>query len=268
MFRQRLLTTLILVPLVLALIFLADSRLLDMMVLALVLTAGVEWQGLVPLKGRSSRTGLLVVLTLLSVAAAHVALCTPLTGVLAAGFWLIALMLMLTYPASETLWGHRALIYLAACLLLPLFAGTLHALCVMPRGRELLVYVLLLVWAADIGAYLAGKAWGRHKLLVRVSPGKTVEGLCGGLALSMLVAFGGALYFAPPETLLWYGVAFTVALVSVIGDLFFSMLKRRCGLKDTGRFFPGHGGMLDRIDSLIAALPLFYLACCHLLKVA
>lgn len=268
MFRQRLLTTLILVPLVLALIFLADSRLLDTVVLVLVLTAGVEWQGLVPLRSRFSRAGLLVLLTLLSVAAAHVSLCLPLTGALVAGFWLMVLMLMLTYPASETLWGHRALVCLAACLLLPLFAGTLHALFVMPRGRELLVYLLLLVWAADIGAYLAGKAWGRHKLLVRVSPGKTLEGLCGGLVLSMLAALGGALYFVPPEMVLWFSVALTVALVSVLGDLFFSMLKRRCGLKDTGRFFPGHGGMLDRIDSLIAALPLFYLACCHLLKVA
>jgi len=127
------------------------------------------------------------------------------------------------------------------------------------HGSDLIVYLLCLVWAADIGAYLAGKCWGRHKLIPRVSPGKTVEGMMGGFLLTMLVAFVAYWYFRPVYSFLWFVIAAGIMLISLLGDLFISMLKRRRNLKDTGQIFPGHGGVLDRLDSLIAALPLFYL---------
>ena len=128
----------------------------------------------------------------------------------------------------------------------------------MPDGHAWVLYLLTLVWAADIGAYFAGKYWGRHKLIPRVSPGKTVEGAVGGFVLSMLVTLAGFAYFHPQSIGIWFLIAALTTLISMLGDLFISMLKRRSQLKDTGHILPGHGGVLDRLDSLIAAAPMIY----------
>jgi len=115
-----------------------------------------------------------------------------------------------------------------------------------------------MVSAADIGAYFAGRAFGRHKLAPRVSPGKTVEGALGGLAMVALVAGCGAVYFGlPPLILIAFGLA--VGIFSIIGDLTESMFKRAAALKDSGTLLPGHGGLLDRIDSVAAAAPWYAL---------
>lgn len=115
-----------------------------------------------------------------------------------------------------------------------------------------------LIWASDIGAYLAGKQWGKHKLIPKVSPGKSWEGVTGGVILAMIVATLGYYYFIPYSIYIWFGLALSTVVISIFGDLFISILKRRCQLKDTGNIIPGHGGILDRLDSLIAALPWFY----------
>ena len=126
------------------------------------------------------------------------------------------------------------------------------------RGPEMVLWMLLLVFAADIGAFFAGRSFGRHKMAPRVSPGKTWEGAVGGLAAVVLVAAIGILHFGFP---LAAGVAFACAIgfYSIIGDLTESMFKRAAGLKDSGSILPGHGGVLDRIDSVTAAAPLYAL---------
>jgi len=112
--------------------------------------------------------------------------------------------------------------------------------------------------AADVGAYSAGPTWGRRKLAPRVSPGKTLEGALGGLVLVALVAWRGAAHFGlPPIPVVAFGCV--VGIFSVIGDLTESMFKRAAGLKDSGALLPGHGGLLDRIDSVTAAAPLYAL---------
>ena len=112
------------------------------------------------------------------------------------------------------------------------------------------------VWAADIGAYVTGRLIGRVKLAPQVSPGKTWEGVGGGVLLALAVAWVASAWLdLAPLPLL--AVAVPTALVSVIGDLTVSMLKRNIGLKDTGRLLPGHGGVMDRIDGLIAAVPAY-----------
>jgi phosphatidate cytidylyltransferase len=119
-----------------------------------------------------------------------------------------------------------------------------------------LIWVFMLAWGADIGAYFAGHAFGRRKLAPRVSPGKTWEGVIGGLALALAVCALGA-FWLTPGWVGWLPVIVLLVAVSVFGDLFESVLKRATGVKDSGTLLPGHGGVLDRIDSLLAVLPVF-----------
>jgi phosphatidate cytidylyltransferase len=126
------------------------------------------------------------------------------------------------------------------------------------RGPQLVLWLVLLVVAADVGAYFAGRSLGRRKLAPRVSPGKTLEGALGGLVMVALVAWGGALHFGlPPAAVVVFGCA--VGILSIVGDLTESMFKRAAGLKDSGVLLPGHGGLLDRVDSVTAAAPLYAL---------
>jgi len=127
-----------------------------------------------------------------------------------------------------------------------------------PRGQELLLFLLVLISAADIGAYFGGRALGKHKLAPRVSPNKTWEGFFAGMFAAGLAALAGGLMFHVPLGR-WIFVCLAVALVSVVGDLLESMFKRQVGLKDSSTLLPGHGGVLDRLDSLTAAGPVFLL---------
>jgi len=126
--------------------------------------------------------------------------------------------------------------------------------------------VFLIVWGADVGAYFVGKSIGKRKLMPNVSPGKTVEGMLGGLVTAMLAIFITKSYFYNIELLPLLMLVFITAFVSVFGDLNESMLKRNSDIKDSGTILPGHGGILDRIDSLTAAIPVFALG--YLLLVA
>ena len=126
------------------------------------------------------------------------------------------------------------------------------------RGPGIVLWLLLIVIASDIGAFFAGRAFGKHKLAPRVSPGKTWEGVFGGLAATALVACAAASYYRLPFVPC-IAFACAVGVFSVVGDLTESMFKRAAGLKDSGALLPGHGGMLDRIDSVTAAAPLYAL---------
>ena len=174
------------------------------------------------------------------------------------GWWLIALLWL-----SKVLARPRPalVLFCGVPVLVPAFAAlarlvtTVHG---FGSGPQAVLWLVLLVVSADIGAYFAGRNFGRHKMAPRVSPGKTWEGAAGGLLVVALVAWGGAVHFGlPPLLTAAFGLA--VGVFSIIGDLTESMFKRAAGLKDSGVLLPGHGGLLDRIDSVTAAAPLYAL---------
>ena len=175
-------------------------------------------------------------------------------------FWLLALFWVVRFPQAAG-WSspwQRALIGIV--VLLPSWMS-LVSLQKHPNGDLLLLMLLLLVWGADIGAYFAGKTWGRTKLAPHVSPGKTRAGLWGGLTSCALIS---AVFVVYLELDLANGVyllllAMVAGVASVLGDLFESMLKRYRGIKDSSHLLPGHGGVLDRIDSITSAAPVFVL---------
>jgi len=173
----------------------------------------------------------------------------------AALWWALALIWIQTYPRSipsVLVAAAGPLSLVPAWFVLVWLHGT-YAL-----GPALALSVLVIIWAADVGAYLVGRSIGRVKLAPSVSPGKTWEGVIGGMLLATLASAAAALLLGfPLGTFVAIGLA--AAMVSVVGDLTVSMFKRNAGFKDSGRLLPGHGGILDRIDSLAAAIPIFAL---------
>jgi len=263
MFIQRLLTTLILLPLVLAAIYYANFWAFASALALLVLGCGLEWFQLIPLYRYITKILMVTALLLCCYVIHFVYVYWLYAGLVV---WFLISLAIYQYPKLQSMWGHRSIVTFLCLLLLPLFGQSMMNVFLLDQGKALIVYLLFLVWGADIGAYLAGKLCGRHKLIPSVSPGKTLEGVAGGMALSMLMALAGWFYFQPASITGWFIVALLVIVVSLIGDLFISMLKRRTHIKDTGRILPGHGGILDRLDSLIAAAPFFYFGLTFLLS--
>ncbi|HEY7670817.1 MAG TPA: phosphatidate cytidylyltransferase [Gammaproteobacteria bacterium] len=225
-------------------------------VLALLWVAGAwEWGGLAKLGGvgRSIYAALFVLALSvlawqpLSRSAVDVVLIVALAG------WALALVGILTFPRPIAL---TAVVAAGPLALLPAWVTLVFVHASSGRGPELALLAMALVWAADVGAYAAGRLVGRVKLAPRVSPGKTWEGVGGGVLLALVVASAASVWLAL-ALLPLLAVAAATALVSVVGDLTVSMLKRNVGLKDTGRLLPGHGGVMDRIDGLIAAVPVY-----------
>lgn len=176
-------------------------------------------------------------------------------------WWAIALLWIQGFPSSAILWRPKLVRGLMGLLvLIPSWLSVAH-LIRSEGGPFLVLLCLLIVAAVDVGAYFSGRQFGRRKLAPQVSPGKTWEGVWGGLLLSIAVAFAFIATFSqhlPNMSVLI--IAIPVALVSIVGDLLESMVKRERGIKDSGTILPGHGGVLDRIDGLLPAIPVFCLA--------
>jgi phosphatidate cytidylyltransferase len=261
MLRVRILTASILGMALLFSLFLLPPQ-WTVLVFATVLTfAAWEWAGFGSLRGRAIRFAYVgAIAALLGVSWAWTRNPAHLMWFLslACAWWIIAFLWMTLAPGR-----HQSALTLicGVPVLVPAFIALARVQVSargFARGPEMVLWMLLLVFAADIGAYFAGRSLGRYKLAPRVSPGKTWEGAIGGLAAVALVALAGTVHFGLPIAA---GVAFScaVGIFSVIGDLTESMFKRSAGLKDSGSLLPGHGGILDRIDSVTAAAPLYAL---------
>jgi phosphatidate cytidylyltransferase len=179
------------------------------------------------------------------------------------GWWLLAMLWLRRANFASDHDTHARVFKLAAATLsvVPAWCALALIHAERPNGHFWLLLALAIVWAADSGAYFAGRKFGKHKLSPRISPNKTIEGLVGGVVAGMVVAlvaapFIGTKFSQLPAVAL---VAAWTILFSVVGDLFESLMKRHVGAKDSGHLIPGHGGVLDRIDSVLAALPVFAL---------
>lgn len=192
-------------------------------------------------------------------------------------WWLLALFLVITYPQKSNLIKQKLNVLLMGLLtLVPFFIGAISLRVVNYNqsplfGAWLLLYVFVLVWAADTGAYFSGRKFGKNKLCPAVSPGKTLEGLYGGVGLSILVTL--IITFSFPQIipdkinpLYFIGLSIITTLVSVLGDLSESMFKRSAKIKDSSHLIPGHGGIMDRLDSVCAAVSVFALGYIFFLK--
>lgn len=253
---QRLGTALVLVPLVLCLIYEADRLILTVTVLSFFIISGWEWLQLIPivdLRIKIAFMGFLMLAMALSF------FCLNDGIILGLFLWVLIFLAVSTYPVSQRIWGSALVVAAVAMVILPVAMGSLLAISLKaPWGKDHLVYFLTLVWATDIGAYAAGKIWGQTKLIPAVSPGKTIEGAFGGFLLALFVAILASFHFHPSSMMRWLVLAILTICMAMLGDLLISMLKRRSKIKDTGAILPGHGGFLDRLDSLIAAAPIFY----------
>jgi phosphatidate cytidylyltransferase len=176
--------------------------------------------------------------------------------------WVIALVLIVIYPKGKTIWGNSILLrgMMGILVLIPCWVA-LNFIHTPLNGPLILLFLIALICVADTVAYFTGKKWGKHKLLPQVSPGKTWEGLIGALLVTSILVLGLFQYAKVPQQqwLLSISLCLVTVLFSVVGDLFESMLKRNAEVKDSGKLLPGHGGILDRIDSLTAAAPIFAL---------
>lgn len=258
MLKQRVITALVLIPLLLGALFLVPRPIGAAVLAVLYIGGAIEWSGFFKARSVLART-MFALVVLAGMAGAYVFTETRLhcEVVLSASvlLWLLAVVWIVRYPM------HISRLVVAACGFLLLIAAWIALVRLhldWARGPEWLLYVFVLVWAADIGAYFAGRAMGRVKLAPRVSPGKTWEGVAGGLVAATLVAVAGSFWFGL-DSRLFVPLSLLVAALSVVGDLTVSMFKRNADLKDSGWIFPGHGGILDRIDSITAAGPVFVL---------
>jgi phosphatidate cytidylyltransferase len=261
-FIARLLTAALLAPLAIWGVLSLPSNAFAGALAGVLLLGTWEWSRIIGVKRRRFR-GAVVLLNAGLMAACWLLLShdryvyVAELGVL---WWCVALLWLkrVTFGQGETLQNVELKMLVGSLLMLPAWCSAvlLHESANGPRWT---LFVFAVIWCADCGAYFAGRRFGSKKLAPQISPGKTREGVYGGLAAAGLFASGIGLWIGKPlpEALLLTGLSLITVLFSIVGDLFESLMKRHANLKDSGNLLPGHGGVLDRIDSLLAALPAF-----------
>jgi phosphatidate cytidylyltransferase len=261
--KARLISAAIMVPLVVCGVLYLSTDVFALMLGAVLLAGLWEWGRLIPLTGLTGRiiymavvAGLLLLLWRTG-PGQWINLLLPV----ALGWWVCALF-WLSRPAlfsQGTPTGISMKILAGVLVIVPAWAALFVLHSYESGGPKLTLMLLVMIWLADSGAYFAGKQWGHTRLAPGISPGKTREGVYGGLLASLLfAAVAGWLYSHSFEwTLTFMLVSLLAMMFSVVGDLVESLMKRQSGIKDSGNIIPGHGGIFDRIDSLVAAAPLF-----------
>lgn len=253
MLLPRVLTVLVILPLFLSALFGLPQRWWGALMLAVVVVACFEWSRLIALPA-VGRAGLVaaVLSGCTALAVGHFGLGSALLLGIALLFWIVVVPCWLRGAGAPS----RGILAAAGFVVL---CSAWYALFDLQQSAPRLLALMCVVWIADTAAYFAGRSFGRHKLAPRISPGKTWEGVAGGVA-GVGVYYGLLWWVWSPSflaefRLLDLAIVTGMTLLSVEGDLFESWLKRRAGVKDSGTILPGHGGVLDRIDGVVAALP-------------
>lgn len=270
MLKQRIITALILAAVFLAALFYLPIALFCVFIALVVLVGAWEWANLAGWSAAWQRFGYVAVIALVMIlVAAYLGLWSRNDGgdveayrsliLLGCGWWALALLLVQGYPSSAILWGTTAVrLLMGVMVLIPTWIALVFVRA-QPEGAWLVLLIVAVVACADIGGYFAGRRWGKHKLKPAVSPGKTWEGFIGGVVANLVLAL--VLWLVTANTLvILVALILPTSLFSVLGDLLESMVKRHRGIKDSSALLPGHGGVLDRVDSLTAAAPVFALA--------
>lgn len=269
MLKHRLLAALVLLPLLLWAVFAMPPIAFQLFIAAVLLVAAWEWSGIMQLSELPKRLGYVAFIALLVALVARFIgpdITSPLL-LAAVLFWVVALAWISKYPLGLEPGTRKPFLVgvVGVAVLLPLWiaacglqqAGTITG----PRTGWWVAIMLMLIFAADTGGYTFGRLFGKTKLAPHVSPGKTWEGVAGAMVGALIIV---AVVWAfvplpvvkerPVEFVL---IALLTVLISIVGDLTESMFKRHSGLKDSGNIIPGHGGIMDRIDSITAAAPMF-----------
>ena len=266
MFKQRFATASVLALLFIASLAYFSTTTFVSFIMLVVLIAGWEWCDLSGIKSIVTKLfcifGLLVSLL---IASNYVGIYSQFNQLLSYQIcfsvmllWAIIFLWLQGYPSSAILWSSKPVMLCLGVFLLVATWVALASIISLENGRYLLLLAVTIIVLADVGGYIAGKLFGRHKLAPTISPGKTWEGLFGGMVLQAFLVGTLLQLFPDIDALDLCMLVFPVAICSVIGDLFESMLKRFIGVKDSSNLLPGHGGILDRLDGVMAALPMFY----------
>jgi phosphatidate cytidylyltransferase len=256
MLLARILTAIVAAALILLVLFVFPAEAAKAVIAAIILAAAWEWAKFLGLFGVAERLGYVAAISALLAAVTWLTPSAEAAEVvlkIGLAWWCAALIWVFFYPTPIS----RPVGWICGALVLvPAYSALISLYSLKP---SMLLFALIITWAADTGAYFAGKSFGRVKLAPSISPGKTWEGVIGGLVAVVLVLVAVRLYWLDVDIAVIIPFCLAVAALSVVGDLTVSMFKRSAGLKDSGRVFPGHGGVLDRIDSVTAAAPLFAL---------
>lgn len=260
MLKQRILTALILIPIFISFVLKASPQIFCFVTGFFVVLGAYEWSGLMGIKKITHKMIYPIIMFFALLGALRLKI--PNVIYAASFWWLFASVLVFLYPRVSDAWGKSIVIrgMMGGLVLVPCWLA-INFIREANGGTYTLLFLFVLIWSADSGAYFAGKKWGKSKMAPMVSPGKSWQGTFGGLLASLVVTLF-ALYWTDLPFSQWIPIvliAMVTVVFSVMGDLFESMLKRREGLKDSGNLLPGHGGILDRIDSLTAAAPIFVL---------
>ena len=250
--KQRVITAAIALLILIAVLFYVPAPVALAVIFVVMLGGAWEWSAFLGFESAAARFGYVIIIAALLAATNLLQLDPTLILKVSLVWWFAALIWSFAFPTPIPI----AVRWLAGALVIvPLYVALIMLYTAAPA---LLLFALLIVWVADTGAFFAGKYLGRVRLAPDISPGKTWEGVIGGLVAVVLLTVGRSVWV---DTNLAVLVPFclAVASLSIVGDLTVSMFKRTAGLKDSGSVFPGHGGVLDRIDSVAAAAPLFAL---------
>jgi phosphatidate cytidylyltransferase len=253
MLRQRIITAVVAAAILLLILYVLPASAARFCIALIFVGAASEWAGLLMPGSNTVRFAYVALVCALQLAAflfVPAVLSYEFVLAIAVAWWLAAFGWTFFFPTpipAVVGWLGGLLVLLPAYIALDWLYG---------QSSNLLLFMLIIVWAADSGAFFAGKRFGRVKLAPAISPGKTWEGVVGGMIAVLLVAVARGLWMGNDLAVL-VPFCIAVALLSIVGDLTVSMFKRHAGVKDSGTIFPGHGGLLDRIDSVTAAAPLF-----------